>query len=76
MTTNLIKQVKEATDLGELIKITNEIIGEICWRANLSYGSELNLHIGAKVSYSQKSMAGKLKGAWILGAQATSWRLL
>ncbi len=75
MTTNLTKQVKEVTDLAQIKNITNKIVGEICWRASLSYGSELVLHIGAKVPYSQKSMAGKVKGAWILGAQATSWRL-
>lgn len=76
MTTNLTKRVEEVTDLGELKKITNEIIGEVCWRASLSYGSELVLDIGAKIPYSQKSMAGQLQGAWIFGAQATSWRLL
>lgn len=70
-----IQQVKEATDLSQLKKITNKIVGEICWRASLSYGSELVLDIGAKIPYSQKSMAGQLQGAWILGAQATSWRL-
>lgn len=75
MTTNLTKLVKEATDLGQLKKMTNNIVGEVCWEASLSYGSELILDIGAKVTYSRKSMAGKMKGAWILGAQATSWKL-
>lgn len=75
MTINLTKRVKEVADLGELKNITNEIIGEICWRASLSYGSELVLDIGAKIPYSQKSMAGEVKGTWILGSQATSWIL-
>ncbi len=65
----------KAKDLEHLKEITNGIIGEICWRASLSYGDELRLHIGAKIPYSQKSMVGKEKGSWILGTRATEWRI-
>jgi hypothetical protein len=75
MTSNLIQEISTATDLEQLIKITNRVVGEICWKASLNYGDELNLHIGAKIPYPQKSMAGKEKGAWILGTRATAWRL-
>lgn len=72
MKTNLVQKVSTAKDLKHLKNITNGIIGEICWRASLSYGDELTLHIGAKIPYSQKSMVAREKGAWILGTRATA----
>ncbi len=75
MITNLVKNITQPSDLEQLIQIISGIIGEICWKASLSYGDELTLHIGARITYSQKSMAGKEKGAWILGTRATQWRI-
>ncbi len=75
MIANVVQPVTKATDLKRLKEIVIGIIGEICWKAILSYGDELSLHIGARIPYSQKSMAGKEKGAWILGTRATKWRL-
>jgi hypothetical protein len=75
MTVNIVKQVTKATDLEQLREIANRVIGQPCWRASLSYGDELNLHIGARIPYSQKSLAGKEKGEWILGTRGTPWKL-
>ena len=75
MPTNLVQKITHPTDLEPLKQITSRVIGEICWKASLSYGDELSLHIGARVSYSQKSMVGKEKGSWILGTRGTAWRL-
>ncbi|MBA3924006.1 MAG: hypothetical protein H0X31_20835 [Nostocaceae cyanobacterium] len=75
MTTNLVHKITKATDLDQIKEITAGIIGETCWKASLSYGDELTLHIGAKIPYPQKSMAGKEKGSWILGTRATAWKL-
>lgn len=75
MSKKLVQEVTEATDLEQLREIISGVIGENCWRASLSYGDELSLHIGAKIPYSQKSMSGKEKGAWILGTRGTAWRL-
>jgi hypothetical protein len=75
MTTNLVQQVSKPTDLEQLREITKGVIGKKCWRANLSYGDELSLHIGARLPYSQKSMTGKEKGAWILGTRGTAWKV-
>ena len=75
MTTNLVQQVRKPTDLEQLREITTKVIGEKCWRANLSYGDELSLHIGARLPYSQKSMTGKEKGSWILGTRGTAWKI-
>lgn len=76
MTTNIVNNITQPTDLEPLIQIISGIIGETCWRASLSYGDELTLHIEARIPYSQKSMAGKEKEAWILGTWATPWRLV
>lgn len=75
MTTNLVKNITQPSDLEQLHQIISGVIGETCWKASLSYGDEITLHIGAKIPYSQKSMTGREKGAWILGTQATQWRL-
>ncbi|MBR8838853.1 MAG: hypothetical protein DSM106950_33830 [Stigonema ocellatum SAG 48.90 = DSM 106950] len=75
MIANLVKNITQPSDLEQLNQIINGVIGEICWKANLSYGDELTLQIGARIPYSQKSMAGKEKGAWILGTRTTQWRL-
>lgn len=39
------------TDLAPLRELTSGVIGETCWRANLSYGDELTLYIGARIPY-------------------------
>lgn len=76
MTTNLVQEVIKATDLDKLREIVSGVLEETCWRACLSYGDELSLHIGARIPYSHKSMAGKEKGAWILGTRGTAWKLV
>lgn len=70
-----VKDIIKPSDLNQLLQRMNGLIGETCWKANLSYGDELTLHIGEKIPYSQKSMAGKEKGAWIVGTRATQWQL-
>ncbi|MBI4641215.1 MAG: hypothetical protein HY731_11005 [Candidatus Tectomicrobia bacterium] len=75
MTTNLVQKVTRAADLDKLRELTGGIIGETCWRASLSYGDELRLHIGARLLYSKKSMMSKEKGAWMVGTRGTAWRL-
>lgn len=75
MTANLVRNITQLSDLEELIQLICEIIGETCWKAGLTYGNELTLHIGAKIPYLQKSMLAKEKGAWILGTRATRWRI-
>ena len=73
MPTTVVQKVTQATDLDQLREILSEVLEKTCWRASLSYGDELTLHIGARIPYPQKSMAGKEKGAWILGTRGTAW---
>ncbi|MUG91464.1 hypothetical protein F7734_02760 [Scytonema sp. UIC 10036] len=75
MTTNLVKNISRPGDLEPLVEIISGLIGETCWKASLSYGDELTLHIGERIPYSQKAMRRKEKGAWILGTQATQWQI-
>jgi len=62
-------------DFERVKEIAKLIVGETCWAARMSYGDELVLHAGARIPYSQKSMAGKEKGSWILGTIITDWQL-
>jgi len=73
--TNLTQNVTQLTDLNRLKQLVHGILGEVCWRINLSYGDELNLHIGAKIPYVRKAMIGQEKGSWILGSRETPWNL-
>ncbi|MFB2834836.1 hypothetical protein [Floridanema evergladense] len=75
MTPNLVREVTKLTDIREIAEITMKAFLQICWKATLSYGDELSLHIGAKIPYSQKSMVGKEKGEWIVGTRGTPWQL-
>ncbi|MFB2876955.1 RNA-directed DNA polymerase [Floridanema aerugineum] len=75
MSNNLVREVTKLTDIREIAEITMKVFLQICWKATLSYGDELSLHIGAKIPYSQKSMAGKEKGEWIVGTRGNPWKL-
>ncbi|XWK89160.1 MAG: hypothetical protein U7127_03570 [Phormidium sp.] len=75
MTPNLVREVTQLTDIREIAEITMKVFLQICWKATLTYGDELSLHIGAKIPYSQKSMAGKQKGEWIVGTRGNPWQL-
>lgn len=67
--------MNQLTDIREIAEITMRVFLQICWKANLSYADELSLHIGSRIPYPQKSMAGKEKGEWILGTRGTPWQL-
>ncbi|GAA6614660.1 hypothetical protein [Scytonema sp. NUACC26] len=75
MTKKLVNNITELSNLEPFNQVISGLIGETCWQANLSYGDELILHFGKRIPYSQKSMIGKEKGAWILGTQATQWQI-
>ncbi len=75
MTADLVQKVSQETDLDKLREITRGILGEPCWEARLSYGDEVRLHIGDKIPYLHKKLAGKYKGSWILGTRGTEWKL-
>ena len=65
----------ESSDLQALIQLAGKLIGETCWRVNFSYGDELMLHFGDRLSYRQASMSGQEKGAWILGTRISPWQV-
>jgi hypothetical protein len=75
MTLDTIQKITGNADLNEFKHLMQEIIGQPCWAARLSYGDELTLDIGRKIPYKQKVMAGKYKGEWILGTRGSEWSL-
>src|SRR5258706_3819823 len=75
MVTSVIQIVKSPADLDKLSDLIRGVVGQLCWGPRLSYGDELVLHIGARLPYNSKKLAGKEKGAWILGTLGTDWQI-
>ena len=75
MTTNSAQQTFTSSDLRAVHTIVDRLLGKTCWQARFSYGDELTLHFGDRVSYAQPSMANLEKGSWILGTRGTNWQL-
>ena len=73
---DLKAEVKESRDLGLLAAMLDMLVGQHCLKAELSYGEELMLHLGAPVPYSHPKLADETKGSWILGTRASRWNLL
>jgi hypothetical protein len=68
-------EVKQSADLDRLQEIIQGILGQLCWSVRFSYGDELNVHVGARIPSTRPALAGREKGAWILGTRGTAWRL-
>ena len=75
MTVKSQSSIVNSRDLQALTQLACKLIGETCWRVNFSYGDELMLHFGERVPYSQASMSGQEKGAWILGTRVSHWQV-
>ena len=75
MARHLIQKVTKVADLDKLKEIISGTLGATCWRASLSYGDELRLHIGTRLPYSQQAMAEEERGSWMLGTRGSPWML-
>jgi len=75
MTTDSAQKTLNTSDLRIVHTIVDRLLCETCWQAKFSYGDELTLHFGDRVSYAQSSMANLEKGSWILGTRGTNWQL-
>lgn len=80
MSTTSRKNDREFTVTGRAGKVSvpvetelRSLIGKKCWKAAFSYGGDLRLHIGGRVSYGIPQMAGKKKGEWVFSTCATQW---
>jgi hypothetical protein len=76
MIVDLTKPVGPTTDPEYLHALVTAIIGQRCFKVDLSYAAELMLHIGDPVSYNNKLLEDEQKGSWILGTRASNWRIL
>lgn len=70
-----VHKVTKPADLDRPNEIIWKMLRATCWRADLSHGDELRFHIGERLPYSQPSMAGREKGAWMLGTRESAWRI-
>lgn len=68
-------RIDREEDLQLLRGLISPIIGETCWLAGMTYGDELALHIGARISYKIKKLGERQRGEWILGTRASYWEL-
>lgn len=69
-------QFLKRMQFGRLYPILQSLKGKKCWKAEFTYGGEMCLHFGARVPYANPKMAGKSKGAWILGTCGTPWHIV
>jgi hypothetical protein len=76
MIIDLTAPVQSSRDPVALTAILSALVGQPCLKAGLSYSEELMIHFGAPAAYAHPMFAGEKKGAWILGARASGWRLL
>ena len=54
----------------------NRLIGRKCWKASFTYGGELCLHFGRRLSYDSPVLKGKKRGEWQLRTRATAWEVV
>jgi hypothetical protein len=76
MTVNLQAEIINSDNIQELNRLASELVGQTCWKVNFSYGDELMLHFGDRLSYFQPVMSNKEKGSWILGTRTTMWQII
>lgn len=67
--------INQDSDLDNLRLKIKPILGQICWRVKISYGDELRLDIGEKISYHHPKMGNRQKGSWNFGTRGTYWQL-
>lgn len=73
MTATQKQKIKQMSDIKKIEDLLQGIVGEMCWGARLSFGNELRIEIGPKLSNS--ALKDKKKGLWRLGASASNWIL-
>jgi hypothetical protein len=71
-----IMYIKNDSDLEQLRQKINPILGQLCWQIRLSYGGELCLEIGQKISCHSPLLQDEFKGEWQFGTRCTNWQLI
>lgn len=67
-------EINTENDLKEVKRITDKIIGELCWNVYLGYAEELKLDCGEKVLSGPK-LKREFEGVWFLGNSSNYWEL-
>ena len=63
----------DCPDLSGLQSLLKQLHGQPFRFFRVSYGDELRLHLGDLQGYSSPRMQGRSKGAYMIGARASSW---
>jgi hypothetical protein len=72
----ITESIKQEQDLQILREIVRPLLGQICWSIEVSYGDELNFHIGEQIPYTNKKLKNHKRGSWVFGTRGTDWKLI
>lgn len=70
-----MREIVDSTDLNLLHVAIGGLIGRKCWKVAFTYGGELTLHFGRRLSYGTPQLADEKHGEWELDTRASSWVL-
>ena len=68
--------VKSPEDMGDLEAILNRLVDLPLLAVRTAYGQELRLDFGQSVPFRSPLLAGRVRGAWVLGTRASPWRVM
>jgi len=71
--TDLAKVRLQSVDIDDLQTILSQIIGQPFLAFHVSYGDELQIHLGEGRPASHPRMKGIFYGSYIIGTRASSW---
>src|SRR3990170_4218945 len=75
MVKKAIRSISRSKDLRKLRDIVRGLIGQKCWKAEFSYGSDFLLHFGARIPCDHPKLADEEEGEWIFETCGTPWTL-
>jgi hypothetical protein len=74
-TVDLRSVQEECVDREGLQARLQQLVGQPFLQFRFSYGDELSLHFGDPLAYASPKLKGLVKGSYIVGTRASSWRL-
>ncbi len=63
----------ESSDADDLLSVLTQLQGQRFLSFLVSYGDELRLNLGEPIPFTSPRLRGRSRGAYVLGARASSW---
>jgi hypothetical protein len=67
--------IETVDDLEPVTQLLNQIVGEVCWRAKVSYAEELYLDIGRIIPY-KLGPHDRVEGTFKIATRGTRWGIV